>query len=125
MREPDPIGMLDTVVEELGKVFLTTEIGGGRTVSPRTVDIAHRGVVNTLRKAGVLAGEPDVPAPPRLVRMTDDGTTMAWTRLKALPRNTLKTRKNQTGEINRAVYRPVNTVDSSTKQIGLPNGSNA
>ncbi|MDY7100097.1 MAG: succinylglutamate desuccinylase/aspartoacylase family protein [Actinomycetota bacterium] len=77
MREPDPIGMLDTVVEELGKVFLTTEIGGGRTVSSRTVEIAHRGVVNTLRHAGVLDGEPDVPAPPRLVRMTDDGTCMA------------------------------------------------
>ncbi|WP_051062604.1 succinylglutamate desuccinylase/aspartoacylase domain-containing protein [Ilumatobacter nonamiensis] len=75
--EPDPNGLLDSAVEDLGKVFLTTEIQGGRAISARTVDITHRGVVNTLKQAGVLAGEPEFDAPPTFVRMVDDGTSVA------------------------------------------------
>lgn len=75
--EPDPHGMLDSAVEDLGKVFLTTEIRGGRSISARTADIAHRGVLNVLKQAGVLEGRPEFDAPPILVRMVDDGTVIA------------------------------------------------
>lgn len=79
VAEPDPIGLLDHAVEALGKVFLTTEIWGGAGVSARTATIAERGVYNTLRHAGVLAGEPDVDRPPRFVRMVDEGAVITPT----------------------------------------------
>ncbi len=76
-EEPDPAGMLDTAVESLGKTFLTTEIWGGRAVSARTISIAKRGILNTLRHAGVLPGEPEYDAPPTRLRMVADGTVVA------------------------------------------------
>lgn len=81
VAEPDPVGLLDSAVEELGKVFLTTEIWGGATVSARTASIAERGVRNTLRHAGVLGGQPDVDRdePMRFVRMVDDGSVLSPT----------------------------------------------
>lgn len=77
MSEPDSRGLLDHAVEELGKIFLTTEISGGRGVSRRSVDVAYRGVTNTLRHAGIIPGDPDVDRAPRLVRMVDDPTILA------------------------------------------------
>ena len=58
MLEIDAVGMLDTTVEEMGKTFLTTELGGGGTASARTIAIAKRGVANVLKHAGILRGEP-------------------------------------------------------------------
>lgn len=54
MREMDPAGMLDTTAEALGKVFVTTELGGAGTARATTVGIARRGVRNLLRHAGIL-----------------------------------------------------------------------
>lgn len=68
MREIDASGMLDTTAEQLGKVFITTELGGGGTARVETVAIARRGIRNLLRHAGVLAGAPD-PAPTRWLAM--------------------------------------------------------
>jgi N-alpha-acetyl-L-2,4-diaminobutyrate deacetylase len=56
MMEIDAVGMYDTAAEEMGKVFITTELAGGGTSSARTVGIAKRGVRNVLVKAGVLRG---------------------------------------------------------------------
>lgn len=56
MLEIDAGGMYDTAAEALGKVFVTTEIGGGGTSTGRTVAIARRGVRNFLIHAGVLDG---------------------------------------------------------------------
>ncbi|MEI2385119.1 N(2)-acetyl-L-2,4-diaminobutanoate deacetylase DoeB [Breoghania sp. JC706] len=58
MLEIDAIGMYDTAAEELGKVFLTTELGGGGTARAATVRIARIGVANVLKHAGILKGEP-------------------------------------------------------------------
>lgn len=60
MLEIDAVGMLDTTVEELGKVFVTTELGGAGTASARSIDIARKGSLNLLRHVGILAGSPDV-----------------------------------------------------------------
>jgi N2-acetyl-L-2,4-diaminobutanoate deacetylase len=57
MTEIDAVGMYDTAAEEMGKVFITTELGGGGTMSPRTLSIARRGVRNFLKHAGVLPGQ--------------------------------------------------------------------
>ena len=60
LRELDSTGMLDTAVENSGKIFISTELGGGGSVSPRTLRIAENGIQNTLRHFNVLPanGEP-------------------------------------------------------------------
>jgi N2-acetyl-L-2,4-diaminobutanoate deacetylase len=58
MRELDAAGMFDTTAEALGKVFLTTELGGGGTARVETVAIARRGVRNLLCHAGILKEQP-------------------------------------------------------------------
>ncbi len=56
--EIDPGGMYDTQAEAMGKVFVSTELGGGGTSNPHTADVAKRGVHNFLVHAGVLDAEP-------------------------------------------------------------------
>jgi N2-acetyl-L-2,4-diaminobutanoate deacetylase len=57
MLEIDAVGMYDTVAEEMGKIFVTTELGGGGTARAETIAIAKRGVRNVLRHVGMLQGE--------------------------------------------------------------------
>ena len=57
MLDIDAESMYDTQVENMGKVFVTTELGGGGTTTPRTVAIAKRGVDNFLIHSGIMAGE--------------------------------------------------------------------
>ncbi|NUS20358.1 MAG: N-alpha-acetyl diaminobutyric acid deacetylase DoeB [Mesorhizobium sp.] len=56
MTEIDAVGMYDTAAEEMGKVFVTTELGGGGTSRPETVRIARRGILNVLRHEGIVDG---------------------------------------------------------------------
>ncbi|MFV2031612.1 MAG: N(2)-acetyl-L-2,4-diaminobutanoate deacetylase DoeB [Gammaproteobacteria bacterium] len=58
--EIDPGGMYDTQAETMGKVFVSTELGGGGTTSTLTVNLAKRGVHNFLVHAGIL-NEPPIP----------------------------------------------------------------
>ncbi|NVP56975.1 N(2)-acetyl-L-2,4-diaminobutanoate deacetylase DoeB [Mycoplana rhizolycopersici] len=60
MLEIDAVGMYDTAAEEMGKVFVTTELGGGGTATARSAGIAKRGVRNMLRQAGIIEGEPEI-----------------------------------------------------------------
>ncbi len=71
MREIDAAGMLDTAAETMGKVFVTTELGGGGTARAETVAIARRGVRDLLRHAGILAGAVE-PRPTRWLEMPSD-----------------------------------------------------
>ncbi|MEN3792278.1 N(2)-acetyl-L-2,4-diaminobutanoate deacetylase DoeB [Fulvimarina sp. MAC3] len=71
MLEIDAVGMLDTTAEEMGKVFVTTELGGGGSTTARSVEIAKRGVVNLLRHAGILQGEIE-QRPTQWLDMPDD-----------------------------------------------------
>ena len=57
LREIDNVGMYDTAVEAQGKVFVTTELGGGGSATARSSRIARRGARNVLIHAGILAGE--------------------------------------------------------------------
>lgn len=70
MREIDAEGMFDTTAEEMGKVFVTTELGGGGTARAETVEIARRGCRNLLIAAGALRGMPE-PAATRWLDMPD------------------------------------------------------
>ena len=62
MREIDSVGMLDTAVEEMGKVFVTTELGGGGTATAKSIRIAKKGVANVLKHAGIMIGKPIMEA---------------------------------------------------------------
>lgn len=57
MIEIDAVGMYDTIAEESGKLFVTTELSGGGTISARSASIAKRGIRNVLRHIGILDGE--------------------------------------------------------------------
>ncbi|GLK65095.1 N(2)-acetyl-L-2,4-diaminobutanoate deacetylase DoeB [Paracoccus kondratievae] len=57
MLEIDAVGMYDTAAEDMGKIFVTTELGGGGTASARTAGIARRGLRNLLIAAGAMRGE--------------------------------------------------------------------
>jgi len=65
MREIDSVGMYDTAVEEMGKVLVTTELGGGGMSTARSNAIAKKGLRNVLIHSGILQGEmqiePSVP----------------------------------------------------------------
>lgn len=71
MLEIDAVGMYDTAAEDMGKIFVTTELGGGGTASARTAEIAIRGARNFLIAAGVLAGEV-AAQPSQWLDMPDD-----------------------------------------------------
>lgn len=71
MLEIDAVGMYDTAAEDMGKIFVTTELGGGGTASARTAEIAIRGARNFLIAAGVLAGEV-AEQPSQWLDMPDD-----------------------------------------------------
>ena len=57
LREIDAVGMYDIAAEEMGKVFVSTELGGGGTPSARTVAIASNGCRDLLIHAGMLKGK--------------------------------------------------------------------
>ena len=71
MLELDVAGLYDTAAEGMGKIFVTTELGGGGSASAATVAIARRGVRNMLIHAGILAGEIQ-PRPSVLLDMPDE-----------------------------------------------------
>lgn len=54
MLEMDSVGLFDTAVEEAGKVFVSTELGGGGTATVQSVAVAMQGVRGFLEHAGVL-----------------------------------------------------------------------
>ena len=59
LLELDSAMMYDTAAEKMGKVFIGTELGGGGSASATTVAIAKRGILNLLKHAGILSGEPE------------------------------------------------------------------
>ncbi len=79
--ELDAGGMLDTAVEEMGKLFVSTELGGGGTTTTDTLDIAQTGVRNWLAhleiidEAPVSRAERDL-APTRAMHMPEPGCTL-------------------------------------------------
>jgi N-alpha-acetyl-L-2,4-diaminobutyrate deacetylase len=70
MLEIDAVGMFDTAAEEMGKIFVTTELGGGGTARARTVEIARQGCRDLLIAAGILGGPPGA-RPTRWLDMPD------------------------------------------------------
>lgn len=72
LREIDSRGMYDSAAEEKGKVFVSTELGGGGTSRAATVAIARSGVRNVLRHTGIMKGAIDHRASIRLSMPGDE-----------------------------------------------------
>lgn len=75
--ELDAEGMIDTAVEDMGKIFIGCELGGGGTTTTDTVSIAETGVRNLLAHFGLIAEQPRSLedrglAPTRMMHMPDD-----------------------------------------------------
>jgi N-alpha-acetyl-L-2,4-diaminobutyrate deacetylase len=76
--ELDAEGMIDTSVEDMGKVFVGTELGGGGTSTTETVAIAETAVRNLLAHLGVIDEAPLTREargllPSRTMHMPDPG----------------------------------------------------
>ncbi|MEM5342077.1 N(2)-acetyl-L-2,4-diaminobutanoate deacetylase DoeB [Paraburkholderia azotifigens] len=71
MLELDSVGLFDTAVEEAGKVFVSTELGGGGTATVASVAVAERGVRGFLANAGVLRVRDDRDIEPRTTTLLD------------------------------------------------------
>lgn len=71
MREIDALGMYDDAAENLGKTFVTTELAGGGTATPATVNIALKGARNLLIHAGILDAPLDI-GPTTYLTQPDD-----------------------------------------------------
>lgn len=69
--ELDAVGMYDTAAEDQGKVFVSTELGGGGTTTPYTTEIARTGIHNFLVHAGILQRAP-IPRASVLLDMPGD-----------------------------------------------------
>jgi len=73
LEELDAVGMLDTAAEEMGKLFISTELGGGAMVTPETVAVTDHGLDNLLKHFGMLDGAPTPPETPTRMMTTPDG----------------------------------------------------
>ena len=71
MLEIDSVGMYDTAAEDLGKTFITTELGGAGTATAKSAMIAKRGVSNVLKAAGIVRGTVE-RQPTQWLDMPDD-----------------------------------------------------
>lgn len=70
LLEIDNTGLYDTAAEAQGKVFVSTELGGGGTATAASIKIAERGLDNFLKHAGIVEGEPEI-RPTTLLDMPD------------------------------------------------------
>jgi N-alpha-acetyl-L-2,4-diaminobutyrate deacetylase len=78
LKELDTAGMLDSAVENLGKLFVTSELGGGGSTTPERVAIADRGLHNLLCHLDMLDEAPlAAPSASRFAYTPDDGVVVS------------------------------------------------
>ncbi|WP_456296800.1 N(2)-acetyl-L-2,4-diaminobutanoate deacetylase DoeB [Vibrio sp. AK197] len=124
MHELDASALYDTVVEEQGKVFVTTELRGGGTTTPQTMAYAERGIRNFLRFAGNLAGEYQYPAEPtRLLDMQDSQCYLQSEHVGIAEYHVELGAKVEVGEVIVSLYSPLRSgeasIDYRAKQSGI------
>jgi N-alpha-acetyl-L-2,4-diaminobutyrate deacetylase len=66
LLEIDSVGMYDTAVEDMGKVLVSTELGGGGSATAKSIAIAKKGLRNVLIHGGILQGEMQIDPTVRL-----------------------------------------------------------
>jgi N-alpha-acetyl-L-2,4-diaminobutyrate deacetylase len=72
-RDLDSHGLLDHTAERMGKLVVSTELGGGGIVSPRALRVGEHGVRRLLRHLGVLGDDlaPQPAGDSRLIEIAD------------------------------------------------------
>ncbi len=71
LLEIDNTGMYDTAVEDQGKIFVSTELGGGGTTTAKSNRIAKKGLNNVLVHMGILNADLNME-PSQFLDMPDD-----------------------------------------------------
>ena len=73
-RDLDSHGLLDHTAEAMGKLVVSTELGGGGIVSPRALRVGEHGVRRLLRHLGVLSDDlaPQPGGASRLIEIAND-----------------------------------------------------
>lgn len=66
LLEIDNVGMYDTAVEDMGKVLVSTELGGGGSATAKSIVVAKKGLRNVLIHAGILQGKMQIDPTVRL-----------------------------------------------------------
>lgn len=66
LLEIDNVGMYDTAVEAMGKVLVSTELGGGGSSTAKSNAIARKGLRNVLIHFGILRGKMQIDPTVRL-----------------------------------------------------------
>lgn len=77
LRELDSVGMLDSAVEGMGRLFISTELGGAGATTVETLRIAGNGVHDLLVHLGVLQGDPVGTGSTRFVHAPEEAYVMA------------------------------------------------
>ena len=77
MLEIDTVIVYNKVVGDIGKVFVTTELGGGGSSSARSNVIARRGIRNVLIQSSMLQGQLDLEPSVMLDILSSDCFTFA------------------------------------------------
>ncbi|MEP2028072.1 MAG: N(2)-acetyl-L-2,4-diaminobutanoate deacetylase DoeB [Paracoccaceae bacterium] len=72
LLEIDSVGMYDTAIEDMGKVLVSTELGGGGSATAKSIAVAKKGLRNVLIHAGILQGEMQIDPTIRLDMPSDD-----------------------------------------------------
>ena len=71
-------GLLPVQAEQMGKLVVTTEMGGGGECNPGVLQLAERGIRNVMIQQGLLAGEITTPPyPVETVAATEAGDYLA------------------------------------------------
>lgn len=78
LTELDARGMLDTTVEDMGKTFISTELGGGGTATASTVRIAANGLERVIAYMGIAEASPQAAQTPQ-TRFMDTSAEGAFT----------------------------------------------
>jgi N-alpha-acetyl-L-2,4-diaminobutyrate deacetylase len=74
LEELDMAGMLDAAVEQQGKIFLSTELGGGATVAPQALQVAEQGLHNLLLHFGLIQSATKPPVTTTRLMEVPDGS---------------------------------------------------
>jgi len=60
LLEIEAASMYDTAAENMGKIFISTELAGGGSASAYSIGVAKKGIRNILRHTGITQGELEV-----------------------------------------------------------------
>ena len=79
LTELDAVGMIDTTVEDMGKIFISTELGGGGSSTAGTVRIAAHGLERLMAHMGIVEASAAAAAVPatRFMGTSADGAFTA------------------------------------------------